>query len=154
MLIVLEGPDASGKSTLLEYFRKRKYTTVTRRRPDSFAELYRHTAFLQAAPYPTVCDRAPPVSDAIYGYVFNRPVRYTFDQAAAWCDQYVGLFVYCRPPLETIRARLYEQPQLAGVIEKIDELTQIYDRFTARLGRVHLYDYTKDAPKEIERVIG
>lgn len=155
MLVTLEGPDASGKSTLLRHLRRdldRRFLSLyASRPPTSEDELRRELAWREQIPLDLaiVADRDPRISEPIYGRIlrgrsFLREITERFEPA-------LGLVVYCRPPLQTILENLHCEPQLAGVSEHLGAIVLAYDELMN--GRASLvYDYTRGANHYVEIV--
>lgn len=155
--ILIEGPDGAGKTTLTEMLRqriKRRYFVMVRHscRPYTEEDVLRFCRLMFAIPpsLTAIIDRHPLISEPIYGPILRGKdlianigvkARYQMirDQASA--------IVYCRPGLGTIKERLKDQPQLAGVDAKITDLVAEYDHVMLELERfgipVYYYDWTR-----------
>lgn len=161
-LIVVEGVDASGKSTLLENARldiKKRYFVIARhsQRPYVLSDALH---FMRATKYASdlcaldlICDRHPLISEPIYGpllrggHLFESHGEYCEPEArAGYFADNVERIIYCRPPDHIIEENLGRLPQLAGIKEKIWELLDAYDKEMAELMKcgipVIVYDYT------------
>lgn len=129
-MIVLEGIDSSGKSTLARLLatRYRGWQVVTSEGPAKSADEIndRITRYLEYPPQ-TIFDRHPLISEAIYGPIFGRPpwVRPRFHMLF-WAQR--PLIIYARPP----RPRLLQQGNLAiDTPEYVENLRTNYDRVLA-----------------------
>jgi hypothetical protein len=159
-LVIVEGPDGSGKSTLIERLRresKRHFLVIHRANPPrTRADLAGAADLLTAASYSEVdviCDRHPFISEPIYGLTLRGAslLEGLFSPGAVratLCDT-VGRIIYCRPPIESIVECAKNREQLAGVHEKILTLIEAYDEMFSRIRLENLvptlyYDWTDE----------
>lgn len=172
-LVVVEGIDASGKSTLLENARiqiSRRYFVLMRHscRP---LQLSHAIQFMRTLRYgcdiglDIIADRHPLISEPIYGpilrgeHLFQDHFIYGEPEGR---NQYlrhnVGRIIYCRPPDHVIEANLGNRPQLEGIKEKIWDLLDKYDHRMTELSEngipVFLYDYTTHTGPLVELFFG
>jgi hypothetical protein len=160
--IIVEGPDGSGKDTLisslLELFtdhtlHERASTSLGGPVPNLAAWVTRDVATMDTQP-PSIYNRHPLVSELIYwryrslrpGYRSvewtQRPWRESMRRAAS---QY-ALIVFCRPPLCTVVDTVNQQgpdAHMPGVYHNIRAIYSDYDRYQWP-GISMDYDYTKD----------
>lgn len=164
MMIVVEGPDGAGKSTLIEAARQKRQYFVRFQSsgppPDKKAVI--QTLFwLQSFPgnIPLVCDRIPCISDRVYGPILRNTdlfVGMPLDFGLAKCST----LIYCRPPTSVLLKNALEGVHLEGVRERQEHIVQAYDQLINKLSeklnaRVIQYDYTSDDPVEIwKKVFG
>lgn len=159
-LVVVEGPDGSGKSTLIGRLRQesKRHFLVLRRvnPPNNIAQIGGAVDLLSYASscdVDVVCDRHPFISEPIYGLTLrNRNLLEGLYGPAAIratiCDT-IGRIIYCRPPIEQIVNCAKNQEQLLGVHEHILTLIEAYDEVMANL-RIELgipvlrYDWTDE----------
>jgi thymidylate kinase len=161
MLVVVEGVDGSGKSTLVQTLRKQpgQYCMIIQAsRPRGIGDLenfFDATASLKNQIDGTViCDRFHPISECVYGSVLrgrstplSEVVKYLI---------HVDLIIYCRSSLETIRVNLPKSPQMLGVFENLVKLTEAYDLLMRHLRLVRPiieYDYTTNSISEVTKII-
>lgn len=155
MITVVEGVDASGKSTLLENIRAipHLYFVLLRHscRPLRPYDILRFLRLANDSPIPMVIDRHPLISEPIYGPILRGvdlvSEIFTPGQVQRKLEATVNRIVYCRPPLELIRRNLSNRPQLSGVAEKIEPLLEAYDKRMSELAQVLpviSYDYCAD----------
>lgn len=149
--IVIEGPDNSGKSTLVLALAKDLKAVVINSQvvppPDQYwvedyVKWYSGSSRLNR---PIIIDRHPVISDPIYGRLLRGRTVLTDD----YCRNVRStLFVvYCRPPVSNIRD-LGSRPQMAGVREHIDRLIAEYDSVMAnphQFAGFLRYDWTRGA---------
>ena len=169
MIYVVEGPDGSGKSTLMEQLRAtagKRYFVMMRHscRPLIEADALRFYDILARAngKLDVVVDRHPMVSDSIYGPILRGTGllgKYSVHKLISMLELSCTRIVYCRPPEKTIRANLDKQPQLAGVNDKISLIIDAYDRCMRTLAtksciKVEQYDWTTDTRTPSQVVFG
>lgn len=151
-LIVVEGVDASGKSTLLEDARLRiskRYFLLVRHscRPLVLNDALRFQRMVENFPGDIIVDRHPLISEFIYGPILRGSTVYgamTEEEADNHLVKTVNRIIYCRPPTFVIEEKLDNNPQLAGIRENLSALIQAYDQRMDRLSqrlRVVRYDY-------------
>ena len=156
-MIVLEGPDGGGKTTLLETLTKRYPQIPVAPRASSSVEGPVKNLFEWATqdvsiwplrPY-SIYDRHPLISEYVYGNsVRKKPGEGFTTQKAATLRQLVyrqALVIFCLPPLKVVRENVQANApeQMAGVVENITKIYQMY-AFLARTwpGRAYIYNYT------------
>jgi hypothetical protein len=163
-VIIVEGPDGAGKSTLVsqlcEHFdlkqgergttdRSRLYEVTV---PDTFNALCQAVEGRQPA---KIWDRLY-YSELVYADLVGRPVEFNAAQQVHIQTMIEALrcpIILCMPPLGVIRANVANEArsQMKGVRENID---QIYDRYLDLFQGQHLpdhtilYDYTYDAARQ------
>ena len=160
----VEGPDGSGKSTLVPELAGIMGLDVvpTDDPPRSWDECLRR---IERRVSPSlVCDRSSGlVSELVYGPVLRGGT--IVDEEVVWSVVrsvvHAVVFVYCRPPDDAIRPtfRDGEDPGHAkGVLEKSDPLRRRYDEVMSRLSgmgaRVVRYDRTRQTVEEVARCVG
>lgn len=161
-MIILEGPDGGGKTTLLEQL-SAHYTTiqVNERASTSgaqggpVADLYewahRDVHSWRDADL-RFYDRHPFVSEYIYGPAvrghvdprfFTTPLRRRV--------QHRALLVLCLPPLEAVRASVSAERDMAGVATHIDTIWHLYASLRASWPLVNFvhFDWTKHKPEDV-----
>lgn len=158
--IVVEGPDGSGKTTLMGELKRRfelgSYPRFSTSLGGPIPELAKRvetaTSTLFNAPLPFILDRHPLVSEMVYGPILRgRPVDPHFVDLE-WVSCYSQglmkrcIIVFCIPPLPRVRANVQANiwDQMPGVAEHIDAIYTSYLSIAARWGGPHfIYDYTK-----------
>ena len=125
MLIVLEGPDGSGKTTLATRIRKDldQYCLFLRSNgpPSTLLEFLDIVHFLQEIEprLPVVTDRNPLISEYVYGLILRgkRIHGLSVEQMATWLKSNTTLLIYCRPKFAELDQGVRREQQLEGVIE-------------------------------------
>lgn len=158
-MIIVEGMDNSGKSTLVAKLAGTlKIMAITSRsRPTSIDDIAQYTAemTLLSCKYPVVFDRWQPISESIYGPICRCTTLIDDEAKTAldWVTAFVNpLVIYCRPQLETIIGSIHERDQMEGVVENVSRLVQAYDRRMHELSQVMSvieYDYTRNSYEDL-----
>ncbi len=156
-LIVVEGVDASGKSTLLENARlqiPKRYFILMRHscRPLKLSDIdgFMDTgAYAERQGLDVIVDRHPLISEPIYGPILrgvNLAAPYTNERIRSILSLYTERIIYCRPPVHMMLENLDKNPQLEWVIPRFQELLAAYDERMDSLKlqgiKVVWYDWT------------
>jgi len=166
MILILEGPDGAGKTTLAETLRQRfqnngmvhivKHGPYTGVEPEHLCRIY----FRAMSPALTfndtvIMDRSW-ISEPIYGEVYrngaNRidvPRKRMLERVALSRGAVV---IHCQPDFE-VCAETFEKRTEEEYLDDISQLEQVYDEYEAlplitNLPTVH-YDYTRDTVDEL-----
>lgn len=144
-LIVVEGFDNTGKSTLIKKLwdeaprrtwllasQKCKDALETRQRMQTIIEICKTSLF---GPYifNILMDRTHVVSEEIYGRVIRNKSLFEQFWEVYW-KVFLDLkptFIYCRPSRDAIIGTLTQRDQMQGVDEHSDKLITAYDKFFA-----------------------
>jgi hypothetical protein len=164
LMIVVEGFDNTGKSTLMEQIRS--YTGVSGHasngRPHSTQEMFNRMHHYLDYPHVSLHDRIHCISETVYGpiirdqYTFTTPDGREIEKIFKATPH---LIIYCRPPREYI-FNYGDRGQMEGVIENDVKLLHAYDqkiRYMINEGgwRIMLHDYTdSNSLKQILFTIG
>lgn len=162
-MIIVEGPDGAGKTTLCERICREfnlKMGERSEKDRDKIYQTTRHDSWralheeLVCAEPPRVWDRIGPYSDPIYsslgipltdGVPTPRECAFTKKEIHVFRDavRSLGLVILCLPPLETVLENVQREYQLPGV----PQLTKhVYTGYRITMGRnpIYLkYDYTQ-----------
>lgn len=162
-IIVVEGPDGAGKTTLIDKARgnqKDRYFIVCRasRYQPTIQDAFQYLSWIRyQKSIDVILDRFHFISDRIYGPIIRNedvfkslPLDFGLQQVSA--------VVYARPPLDTILANVMNgSNQLEGVAERTEQIVMEYDKIMAKLkGKgvdIHRYDYTADDPVAFWRFV-
>lgn len=151
-MIILEGCDNSGKSTLAAQLSRALSVPVRhsiRPAPKATALQCLEHSSRQLRPQRAILDRIYAISENVYGPVVRPNAHGLGDKASeALLDLYQRpyLIIYCRPPLETI-LKNGGREQMAGVLDHHRALVERYDRVMEDVirfscCRVIQYDWT------------
>jgi hypothetical protein len=168
-LIVVEGADGSGKTTLIRNLRQysSQYFFVLNASgpPRNVVDLTGAVSLVGSHVYRSlrvICDRHPLISGPIYGPIL-RDQDLTIDlpwskyappgektptvreSIETELKRTVERIIYCRPPIDIILEHVKIEQQLEGVIEGVEKLVEAYDQSMKRLGKVLpvlRYDWT------------
>ena len=161
-MIIVEGPDGSGKTTLCERICREFNLTLGERSEKNRDKIYQttrtdswnalHEECIATAP-PKVWDRLGPYSDPIYSSLgipltngVPTPRRCAFSKKEIRmyrdCMRTMGLVILCLPPLDVVLENVQKEYQLPGV----PQLTKhVYTGYRITMGRnpmYHKHDYT------------
>lgn len=165
-IILVEGVDGSGKTTLIWNLRQQSKTyfwiASSSGRPKTVPELQDAMHWIGQASYlklPVVCDRFPIISETVYGPILrgsnllDQLTRRDQANATALLSE-VDRVIYCRPPREIVKDNISKIPQMEGVVKRIDDLYDRYDAVMESLRDdniyVHGYDYTRKYSMPLE----
>lgn len=161
MIIVVEGADNSGKTTIALNLAKRLKAIYVKSEniPPEERFLGQYGMILTSANVYgngiVISDRHHAVSDPIYGPIVRGWTKLDVDEALAHIRR-IDAFVYCRPTEDVITRTMNERKQMAGVAQNAHKLIQAYDKFFAQefiRTKVWIYDYTKDSEEVLAREI-
>ena len=157
MIIILEGPDGAGKSTLVESFRRNSnryfWTLRSSGPPASVRQLLEVLGWATHKPsdIDILFDRHPSISESIYGPIL-RDVNLLKDYPQDLWLLHSNAIVYCRPPFDVIEHNVKHTPQLSGVQGCLMQIVRMYDVLMESLSdsnRIIHYDYTKHRVEDI-----
>lgn len=137
--VVVEGPDGSGKSRMVERIHTELGYPVHAKASDSLTGpvvnladwTMRAQHEMAITPDPMVYDRHPVISEPIYGRLVRPPIRTGFDDRLWLGTRKLALMpkvvvIWCLPPLDVCRANLALDRDMPGVVETIDDVHQAY----------------------------
>lgn len=170
-IVIVEGVDGAGKTRLLHDLRLQTklyfWVCSSSGRPTTLEQLYEAMHLIGQAAYlkiPLLCDRFPLISEGVYGpairgiNLLDRLSRRDREAAATMVMEQVDRVIYCRPPIEVIKANIdrSDLPQMKGVKEHLHDLITRYDDLMESLRdqnvKVYKYDYTRVQPTSIEQL--
>lgn len=149
MIIIVEGPDNSGKTTFaLALAKKLRAVFIKAERPDQALDLLSYQGIIEHAQKYSgfvVSDRHLAISEPIYGSAI-RGGHSLKPEDIEVCLKRIHAVVYCRPPTEVIMATLADREQMDGVQEKALDIIGAYDHYMESLHLdmdtiLFVYDY-------------
>lgn len=150
-LIILEGCDAAGKSTLASHLRNDAgYTVIHSAYNPSADALIKHYESIMRNPDKLVMDRSF-VSEVVYGEILRGKSRINDSQfrhlVELVADEH-GCFVHVRASLQTIIARLQDrQHENDPNLSHIEAILTRYDEVFGVIGRhATVFTHATDAP--------
>ncbi len=149
-MVIIEGCDNSGKSTLLAKLADGLKLMIVdnRKRPSGTSDIsFFNTKMVELSKhFPLILDRHPVISEPVYGPICRGtswPEPYYQERILGELRAIGVLIVYCRPKDSTI-LNFGEREQMEGVIKNGVKLIQAYDRqikFVNQFLEVIHYDY-------------
>ncbi len=169
MLIVVEGVDGAGKTTLIDRIAREckrpfwRLQGVNPHLPEAPLESLIEWVLEKSPRIDLVCDRFSLISEAIYGMVLRNHNRLSDFLDGETCEKLIKKFVtriiYCRPNDPTVLFKSSQtHPQLDGVDSNLTKLLELYDHIMASLEKdlgmdVRWYDFTDPPPHDLNKFI-
>ena len=162
MLIILEGADGSGKTSLANRIRKDvdEYILFLRSNgpPHHVGQLADVIGWLGEIPrkIPVVQDRNPVISEYVYGPIIRGKCMHglTLEQIIRYLRQ--AMVVYCRPSYSALAAGMRQDVQMEGVALNHQEIVRAYDKLMGELEElgvdIRRYDFTGPADLILDAV--
>lgn len=157
MIIVVEGMDNTGKTTLAGRIAKAmRAVYVKAERPAAGPDLLVYQNILEVATkYSGICvaDRHVAISEPIYGTICRG--GHALDvKDVDFCLSRLDLVIYCRPSDVTIHRTIDRRPQMEGVVKNTRRLIEAYDDYFEGmyLDSTHAmkaYDFERDSDTSI-----
>jgi adenylate kinase family enzyme len=153
-VIILEGPDGAGKTTLAASL-SAIHKIETRRRIHQDPYLWA-LAEMTGWERDALCvyDRFPLVGEYIYGPIRRRNIstEFALDNLATTLLlnrlMQDTLIIYCRPPIQVILDNVATTGQPEDIQAKIMPIIQAYDEYFTSVPHL-LYDYTDEKPSNL-----
>lgn len=162
MIIIVEGMDNAGKTTLCQFLAKQlRAVYIKVERPRRAVDLLAYQHILETANAYSgmvVTDRHVAISEPIYGPICRGKHDLKQEEIDLCANRFQAL-IYCRPPLALIMKTIAERPQMSGVEEHTEQLVEAYDiwwRQQLRARQKHAgneslflyhYDFTEELPR-------
>lgn len=163
-MIIVEGPDGAGKTTLISQMVERYDLQVAPRVVSKDANAMVNLrdwvdTNLEEGPQWMIFDRHRLISETIYGPALRQNAEDGFDsltQMWLWLRKFYELeplIIYCIPPLDVVKSNTEHDPDNRAVAHKIEA---IYQAYVARAaldsimspGSVIIWDYTTDGQEQ------
>lgn len=151
MLVILEGADGSGKTTLANRIRKEidQYLLLLRSNgPPSIGQLADYIGWVSSLPHKLVLvtDRNPIISEAVYGPIIRGKCLHalTTEQIARQFRN--AMIIHCRPNYSALAAGAAKEVQMDGVVMNLRHIIKAYDELMGKLESegvyIKRYDFT------------
>lgn len=161
MLVILEGADGSGKTTLANRLRDHidQYMLLLRTNgPPSIGQLADYVGWVNDLPpnLLLVTDRNPIISEAVYGPIIRGKCLHalTIEQIARQFRH--SLIIHCRPSYSRLTASVKKEVQMEGVEVNLRHLVKAYDELMGKLEKegvqIKRYDFTGPPQNIIDSV--
>lgn len=136
-IIIIEGPDGSGKTTLVNMLKEELGIGVAPRvvskETNAMTDLQAWVDDnLDGGLVPTIFDRHRLISEPIYGPLIRGTAQPGFSELHWLAPRLKRLYlmkpiiIYCLPPLEEVMANLENDPDNASVVKKTEAIYQAY----------------------------
>ena len=140
-LIIIEGCDATGKTSLIkELASELNLPVIKSYKPPSEGDIKRFTYWASASPVTPILDRAPFISDLVYGPIIRGKTPCTLELTQEL--RTTAYLVHCSPPLSAIIRNLHNEKQMEGVDENLRGIYDAYESLMQILDADFIYDYT------------
>lgn len=171
-MIIVEGPDGSGKTTLIKELERGLRLRVQPRvvKEDTTTDIdlrewVEQDLFLNATDVrPRLYDRHRLISETIYGPIFRNLPEPGFSELQWMSEQLFRFYalkptvIYCIPPMQTVIDNLKDDPKNVAVVDKT---AAIYSSYLTRgtLDALHnnartlVWDYTESNKDDMDRLI-
>lgn len=152
-MIIIEGPDGAGKSTLIHQLQaKNPGIKIAPRASTSMGgALTGHDLVYWLRYYGVehgyVYDRHPSISGPVYDAVFGRVVDAVAADVVRGALRLImenARVIYCRPPRREIVKAVNESDQMDGVDREIHRIIDTYDAIMGSMIRHEVYDWTRN----------
>ena len=153
MLVILEGADGSGKTSLATRIRKDidEYMLLLRSNgpPHTLGQLANVIGVLNTlrdSSVPVITDRNPVISEYVYGPIIRGKCMHglTIEQMGRWFK--TTMIIHCRPNFQALAAGVRKEVQMEGVVLNHRTIIKAYDDLMGHLERegvyIKRYDYT------------
>lgn len=160
MLVILEGPDGAGKSTLGTYLASQTGRPLLHSPGVTQGELEMKAWALRMLTSPLrdslILDRFPLVSELIYGPVLrNKALISRYHPLHTAWHRIPTTLIYCRPPIDVIREAVIAKGESQQLLANLPDIIKNYDQLISELVLahaqgmskilVHTFDYTRDS---------
>jgi len=152
MLVILEGADGSGKTSLSTRLRKNldPYILLLRSNgpPHHIEQLASVVNFMKDGPrlIPVITDRHPLISEFVYGPILRGECMHSLDVRQMATLFWDSMIVYCRPNYAALAAGVREETQMEGIVMNHRRIVRAYDDLMGQLEEegtyIKRYDYT------------
>lgn len=161
MIVIVEGPDNSGKSTLIATLGQQSNVTYVpmlsgRTQPHELSRKVTYDTVYNHKGKIILCERFYPMSDTIYRLMDGGPRMFSKIEAQSIYKQLYEeaaiVVIYCRPPVEAAEMALHvpsnddDEDWLNFILPRLKKSYEEYDKFMAAAALTGIpvihYDYT------------
>lgn len=171
-MIILEGPDGGGKSTMVKQIQEMYDFPVAERAVSSRGvgqtEIRRYVEeHLRLGYRDILLDRFALISGPIYGALTGMEPPNDVFKDLGWMAYAESLFlnvkplvIYCLPPIDVVAQNIEADADSRSVVKSDDDVELIYYQYAARAARDisvgvgMTYDYTHSSPQQLKIVRG
>lgn len=157
-MIILEGPDGSGKTTLGRRLSElHGIPLIKRDKQDAYLWCMSELSCWSLSGL-RIYDRFALVSEYIYGPLRRGEKAVEFElgyrPTAEMMERFVrdALIIYCRPPANVIIQNVMETSQPTDILSITRSAIAAYDEWFTHMNHV-LFDYTSDTPESLNETI-
>lgn len=142
-MVIVEGVDGSGKSTLILSLQEQFRIPAIRSgmRGAQLTQMTHYHNWCLAAPSPLILDRHPLISGLIYGRTLDGQTESTAAIAHAYRQEH--FLIFCNPSLSAVERTVRHMPQMDGVLPHLTDLYRAYTDLMDILEPDFVYDFTK-----------
>ena len=140
-LIIVEGPDAVGKTTLINQLASELNLPIVKSyKPTSRSDIYAFSNWANACPRTPICDRHAAISDLVYGPIIRGATPSSLSLAQATIRN--NYLIHVNPGKDIALKHLQDQKQMDGVIETYSQLYDGYEKLMEQLTPDFIYNWT------------
>jgi cellulose biosynthesis protein BcsQ len=160
MLIIIEGMDNTGKSTLAKQLAEDLQIDLRHSKgkdidmSDNLLDIY-----WDSKKGHLITDRINLISEVVYGPILRNQNKLEKTKKIWWeiYDSLEIVIIYCRPSLGMILQSMSEREQMEGVIDNTEQLLLAYDREILQLEKdkkpIFRYNYIEDNYEEVLKML-
>lgn len=150
-MIIIEGMDNTGKTTLIEQLQKefKLPSARTGTYPRKLEDITRWHNWCSACPRTLIVDRHPAISDLVYGPIIRNHTCST--EGMAYHARNQNYLVFCDPTLPVIQKTYDDRDQMEGTHENLPKLYNAYQDLMRELEPDFIYDFTN--PRALSALI-
>lgn len=158
-MIIVEGPDGSGKTTLVRQLAERYDLLPVKRIMGTDVTAYQWMidelqTWVPGEPV-KIYDRFPLIGERIHGPILRGGMEQAFREREAMRLLLLrvaldGLIIYCRPPLGHILGNTVDEPP--EIVENLRRIVDSYNRLFRRIPHIR-YNYARDSREILDEPI-
>ena len=150
---IVEGPDNSGKSTLVAALAKALAMKVVHNTKPTCIEEFKDVLKAEVESNNTIFDRGMAISQVIYDIALNRCPLAPSDVMNAYVELELRCLpvIICLPPEHVVCSAPKDRPEMVGVAESREQIYEAYSGFVEGVDGLHsvvIYDYMKHSVED------